>query len=237
MGRITKTSSNEHVNNLEHCSLFSDLSLQSLQQSCPSARIQIFEDRSPIYNQGNRCGDIFCILSGQVKLASADYNGNEFTIGFLQTGELFGPSLGSFEALDAQETATPKGSVAVWRVPAKEFRDLLHQHPTLSMRVIGALAQRQRKMERRLECFALKQTEARLAQTLRELSDCFEMRCEHGFGMHIRLTQQELADLVGASRSVVSTILNQLRKKGVLNYNREYLCVRGIEEIEQLIEK
>ena len=49
------------------------------------------------------------------------------------------------------------------------------------------------------------------------------------------LTQQELADLVGATRPVVSTILNRLRKQGVLGYTREYVCVRAIETIEQLI--
>ena len=86
MNRKTKTSRNDNVNNLKHSSLFSDLSLPDLQKSCPSARIQTFGDRSPFYTQGNRCGDLFCILSGQVKLASVDYNGNEFTIGFLTTG-------------------------------------------------------------------------------------------------------------------------------------------------------
>ena len=53
---------------------------------------------------------------------------------------------------------------------------------------------------------------------------------------HLRLTQQELADLVGASRSVVSSILNRLRDQGILNYNREYLCVRKFEEVALLIE-
>jgi CRP-like cAMP-binding protein len=91
-------------------------------------------------------------------------------------------------------------------------------------------------MERRLESFAFKRTEARLAQTFRELSGGFATRCDHGFGQHLRLTQQELADLVGASRPVVSTILNKLRDKGVLGYNREYVCVRGIEDIEKLID-
>ncbi|MEW6681634.1 MAG: helix-turn-helix domain-containing protein [Nitrospirota bacterium] len=91
-------------------------------------------------------------------------------------------------------------------------------------------------MERRLESFAFKRTEARLAQTFRDLSGGFATRCIHGFGQHLRLTQQELADLVGASRPVVSTILNKLRNKGVLAYNREYVCVRRIEEIAKLID-
>jgi CRP-like cAMP-binding protein len=91
-------------------------------------------------------------------------------------------------------------------------------------------------MERRLESFAFKRTEARLAETFRALSGGFATRCDHGFGQHLRLTQQELADLVGASRPVVSTILNKLRDKGVLGYNREYVCVRGFEEIAKLID-
>jgi CRP-like cAMP-binding protein len=108
-------------------------------------------------------------------------------------------------------------------------------YPAIGLRILDVLARRQRQMERRLECFAFKRTEARLAETLRELSRGFEQRCEHGFGLHIRLSQQELADLVGATRPVVSTILNRLRKKGVLGYTREYVCVRAIETIEQLI--
>jgi CRP-like cAMP-binding protein len=151
------------------------------------------------------------------------------------SGEFFGPDLGNPGLTEAQETATAKGSVSVWRVPMKEFQALLLNYPALSLRVLEVLARRQRQMERRLECFAFKRTEARLAETLRELSRGFEPRCEHGFGLHIRLSQQELADLVGATRPVVSTILNRLRKQGVLGYSREYLCVRGIETVAKLI--
>ncbi len=222
-------------NNLERCSLLAGLSLQDVRRCCPTATIRTFRHRVAIYAQGERCSDLFCVLSGQVKLARVDYEGNEFTTGFLTTGELFGSALGGTDSFEAQETATAKGVVSVWQVPADAFRKLMLHHPALCLRVVEVLARRQRQMERRLECFAFKQTEARLAETLRELSGGFERRCEHGFGQHIRLTQQELADLVGASRPVVSTILNRLRKKGVLGYNREYLCVRGIEVIERLI--
>ena len=208
-------------NNLERCSLFAGLPLQELRRVCPTATIRAFRHRSAIYAQGDRCRDLFCVLGGQVKLARVSHEGSEFTTGLLTTGELFGPALDGSDFLEAQETATAKGAVSVWRVPAKEFRNLLLHHSALCLRVVEALARRQRQMERRLECFAFKRTEARLAETLRELSGGFETRCEHGFGLHIRLTQQELADLVGASRPVVSTILNRLRKKGVLGYNRE----------------
>ncbi len=237
MEKISEDLLNIQANDLKHCLLLADLSLQELHQDCPSAIMQTYPHGTKIYTQGKHCNNLFCILSGQVKLARVNYDGDEFTTGFLTAGELFGPTLGTSESLASTDTATAKGSVSLWRVPTTEFRNLLLHHSALSMRVIEALARRQRQMERRLECFAFKHTEARLAETLRELSNGFNTRCEHGFGMHIRLSQQELADLVGASRPVISTILNKLRKTGVLNYNREYLCVRGIADIEHLIGK
>ena len=233
----TTLSDYPHMNlsDLQHCSLFVGMAPNELQRDCPTATIRSFHHGSTIYSQGERCRDLYCVLSGQVKLARVSREGGEFTTGLRTTGELFSPTLGGFDLINAQETATAKGTVTIWCVPSAEFRNLMLHQPILCLRVVETLARRQQQMERRLECFAFKRTEARLAETLRELSGGFESRCEHGFGQHIRLTQQELADLVGASRPVVSTILNRLREKGVLGYNREYVCVRGIEAIEDLI--
>jgi CRP/FNR family transcriptional regulator, cyclic AMP receptor protein len=177
------------------------------------------------------------VLQGQVKLSRVTANGNELTTNMLSAGDLFGPSLGLTQATVAQETALARGPTVFWQVPAAEFRQLMRKYHEVALRVIEVLAMRQQQMGRRLECFAFKRAEARLAETLCELSGGFDTRCEHGFGRHIRLTQQELADLVGASRPVISTILNRLRKAGVLGYSREYLCVRGIPDIERLIQE
>jgi len=220
---------------IKRCALLDGLSPQDLQRDCPTATIYSFRHGSAIYHQGKRCDDLFCILDGQIKLARVNREGRELTTALMTIGEFFGPALGAQGVRQTLETATARGSVAVWRVAAKEFHQLLLHQPVLGLRMVEALTRRQRQMERKLECFVFKRAEARLAETLRELSGAFEPRCEHGFGTHIRLTQQELADLVGATRPVVSTILNRLRKQGVLGYSREYLCVRSIETIEQLI--
>jgi len=105
-------------------------------------------------------------------------------------------------ATQTEDTARAKGAVSVWRAPIDEFRRLLLSHPGASWEFASILARRQRQMERRLEGFAFKRVEARLAETFRELSGGFSMRCEHG----------------------------------VLGYNREYVCVRRIEDIENLID-
>lgn len=223
------------LNVVERFDLLDGVAPQALVRHCPSAKVSAIRHKSTIYSQGSRSNHLYFVISGLVKLARTSRDGRELTTALMATGDFFGPDLGTPRPADAQDTATAKGSVSLWQVPIQEFRDLVLHQPNLGLRILEALAQRQRQMERRLECFAFKRTEARLAQTLRELSKGFEPRCEHGFGTHIRISQQELADLVGATRPVVSTILNRLRRKGVLGYSREYVCVRAIETIEQMI--
>jgi CRP/FNR family transcriptional regulator, cyclic AMP receptor protein len=207
---------------------------EDLRRDCPAARIVAFRHRGVIYRQGEPARAVFCALDGQVTIARINSDGGALTTAVLGGGDFFGAALSG--ASVTEDTARAKGAVSVWRAPIDEFRRLLLNHPEVAWKLVSMLAQRQRRMERRLEGFAFKRVEARLAETFRELSGGFAMRCEHGFGQHLRLSQQELADLVGASRPVVSTILNRLRGRGVLGYNREYVCVRRIEDIEGLIE-
>jgi len=179
---------------------------------------------------------VYCILDGQVTLVRVDQEGNPFTADLLFDGDFMGARDGS-GIEESPETAKAKGSVALWRAPASEFCNLLLKHPPLCLRLLQRSSQRQRQSEWRYGSAALMRAETRLAATLRDLSGQFRTRCEHGFGLHLRISQQELADLAGASRPVVSTLMNRLRDQGVLGYSREYICVRDIGVIEQLAEK
>ena len=216
------------------CPLLAGIPAAELRRDCPAARVVAVRHRGTIYRQGEPARTVYCVLDGQVTLARDSEAGAAMTTAVLSPGEFFGAALGG--AAKSDDTARAKGPVSLWRAPIEEFQRLLQMHPEASWQFVSALAQRQRRLERRLESFAFKRVEARLADTFRELSGGVAMRCEHGCGQHLRLSQQELADLVGASRPVVSTILNRLRDQGVLGYSREYVCVRGIEDIEKLID-
>jgi len=221
-------------NELGGCPLLAAIPPEDIRRDCPTARIVAIRHRGTIYRQGDPATTVFCVLDGQVTVARVTYDGQTLTTGALGAGDFFGPALSG--AAEAEDTARAKGAVSIWRAPIGEFRNLLLRHPTAALDFVSILSQRQARMERRLESLAFKRTEARLAETFRDLSGGFVTRCEHGFGQHLRLTQQELADLVGASRPVVSSILNRFREKGVLGYDREYVCVRRIEDLEDLID-
>ena len=138
--------------------------------------------------QGEPGRTVFCVLDGQVTIARVTYDGATLTTAVLGGGDFFGPALSGVTA--AEDTARAKGAVSIWRASIDEWRRLLLHHPIIAWEFVSLLALRQGQMERRLESFAFKRVEARLAQTFRELSGGFATRCEHGFGQHLRLTQQ-----------------------------------------------
>jgi CRP/FNR family transcriptional regulator, cyclic AMP receptor protein len=214
--------------------LFQGLDLAGdLGRFCPGASVRRLRHGQEVYAQGEPLGDVLCLLDGQVVLSRVRPDWSLFTTGLRFPGDLFG-RLDGGEPAEAGEAARSKGAGALWRAPAREFGNLLLHRPDLGVRVVQAEARRRRQLERHVEALVCLRAEARLAETLYQLSDRFRTRCEHGFGVHLRITQQELADLAGASRPVVSTLLNRLRDQGVLGYSRDYLCVRDPGVIEGL---
>jgi len=181
-------------------------------------------DKGPIYRQGDRCTKVFCIIEGVVKLSVMTEQGNELTTALLRRGEIFG-SLQPESSQETRETAQAVGEVRAYRIDREEFKALLSQQPRLSWWFIEALCAQRQQAERKLQNVLTQTVEMRVLGTLKELSGVFGVRCVHGYALEIRLTQQDLADLVGASRSVVSTIMNELRRRGMLDYTRDLICI------------
>lgn len=193
-----------------------------------------FQDKAVVYHQGELCGGLFLIAEGHIKLSRLTAEGDEFTMAILSKGELFGPAPPQNDA-EAQETATAKGITRIYRIPVDEFKKLLARRASLAWAVLCASSNRQRLLERKLECFLFKDVRGRVAETLLELVGHYGVKCTHGYQVDIHLTQQELADLVGADRSVVSTIINEFRDKGILFYNRDCICINQIKALEDFL--
>ena len=214
---------------------FEDLPPDAWRDECPALSVVEFDNKETVYLQGDACGSFFLIVDGHVKLSRVNRQGGQFTLALMAKGELFGPA--SYHQNEAQETATAKGSTRLYRIQTGDFKALLTRRPALAWRVIQALSGRQEFLERKLECLLFNEVQARVAETLLDLSGHYSGKCVHGFELDIHVTQQELADLVGASRPVVSTILNDLRDQGILAYTRDLICIVRLKALEHLLSR
>ena len=178
-----------------------------------------------LYRQGDRCSDLFWIKNGIVKLSHLTEQGNEITIDLLKRGDVIGCFQNNSLSQEMEETAQALGEVNYYRITYSDFKAMMSHQAELAWYVIEDMYARKQRVERKLRTILTQPVEMRVITTLLELAGMFGIRCTHGYTLEIHLTQQEVADLVGASRSVVSTVLNDFRNRGMLDYTRDQICI------------
>ncbi|CAA9892024.1 CRP-like cAMP-binding protein [Candidatus Methylobacter favarea] len=218
----------KHCIKIHLSSVFTEDKLEKWRKNYPSLQKINIPDKGFLYRQGHSCSHVFWINTGIIKLSHITEQGNELIVALLQSGDITGslPAAGASSLME--ETAQAVGEATLFRLEYHDFKALISHQPDLSWQVFATQSIRRQQAERKLLNILAQPVESRIIAMLKELAEMFGIRCAHGYALEIHLTQQELADLVGASRPAVSTIMNDLRSRGILEYTRELICVNDI---------
>ncbi len=206
---------------------FFECSLEQLQKDYPTIQEINILNKDFLYRQGDHCSSFFWIKSGIVKLSHLTEQGIEMTTALLRKGDVIGDLQDRSTHQEMEETAQALGEVNLYRMAYNDFKALISHQVGLAWYVFEGIYTRKQKMERKLRAILTQSVEMRVIAILLELAEMFGIKCTHGYTLEIHLTQQEVADLVGASRSVVSTILNDFRSRGLLDYTRDQICINS----------
>jgi CRP/FNR family cyclic AMP-dependent transcriptional regulator len=197
-------------------------------------KVDTYPSNSIIYRPGDPAERVYLLRRGRVRLMRAGRDGSRSVLAVLRGGDLFGEVLAGPGAMH-EELAVASGEAEVWSIPNAEFKSLLEAHPSLSVDIIRAQSDRVRLLRRRLLGLTFKEVPARLAETLLQLAETLGEACPHGGELDLRgVTQQDLADLVGASRSFVSTLINEMKRDGSLGNVGRILCIRDRQALRKV---
>jgi len=204
---------------------FFECNLKQLQKDYPTIQELKLLNRDFLYHQGDRCSNFFWIKSGIVRLSHLTEQGTEMTTALLRKGNIIGGLQDHSIHQETEETAQALGEVNLYRMAYSDFKALISHQVELAWYVFEEIYTRKQKTERKFRAILTQSVEMRVIATLLDLAAMFGIKCTHGYALEIHLTQQEVADLVGASRSVVSTILNDFRSREMLDYTRDQICI------------
>ncbi|MBN1210883.1 MAG: Crp/Fnr family transcriptional regulator [Myxococcaceae bacterium] len=200
-------------------------------------KVESFPHNSVIYRYGDTTDRVYLLKSGRVRLMRVGKNGTRSVVSILRPGEIFGEVFRP-EGTSIEEMAIASGEAEVWSIEGRDFRAQLEARPALALDVVRAYAERVRALRKRVLGLTFKEVPARLADTLLTLVEAHGERCPHGGETDLRgITQQDLADLVGASRSFVSTLINEMKRDGVLGNVGRILCVKDQKALRKLAGK
>ena len=118
-------------------------------------------------------------------------------------------------------------------VPVDIMKSMMRNHSPLNLFIMKMMGSRMLEMEQRLESLVFKDSRSRIIEFILQLVEKRGQRV--GYEMLVRkfLTHQEIANLTATSRQTVTTVLNELRNKNILTFNRKRLLVRDMALLAQ----
>ena len=189
---------------------FEPLHDEVLRNIAASGVVRTFPRNTVLINEGDVGDSLFVILSGRVKVYSSNEAGREFVIDFHGAGEYVGEMTLDGEPRSASVMTVEPTTCAV--VNRAQFRDFILAHPDFAMHLIDRLIHRLRVTTGNLKSLALSDVYGRLVRLLNTL-------CQDIDGKSIvpeKLTQQDIADRVGASRDMIGKLMKDLVAGGYL---------------------
>ena len=184
-----------------------------------------------LLHQADEAGSVVLLLRGRAKIAFVG-TGRETIFGVVGPDELVG-ELAAIDGGLRSTTVTTLEPVEALVVPRSEFLALLDRHPRIAVVILRIVARRLRYADAQRTEFATLDVAGRLAHRLLELCERFGTPQERGMEIRLPLSQEELANWVGASSEAVSKAFQLLRSLNVVETGRRRVTVLDLEALRQ----
>ena len=173
---------------------------------------------------------LYVIRSGKVKLGRRSNDGRENLLAVLGPGELLG-ELSLFDPGLRTATATALTDAVVLQMGHDELAKWLATTPSVAEHLLRTLARRLRRTNEALADLVFTDVPGRVAKALLDLAERFGQPSEAGLHVHHDLTQEELAQLVGASRETVNKALADFAQRNWLRIEARAVVISQISPL------
>jgi CRP-like cAMP-binding protein len=201
----------------------------SLRASMDSVKIA---KGSILFKEGDDGEHLYVIVDGKLKLGTSSGDGRENLLSILGPGEMFG-ELSLFDPGPRTSTATAVTDAKLLSLGHEKVIPWLKQNPEVSLQLLTRLSQRLRRTNEAVGDLVFSDVPGRVAKALIDLGDRFGKTTPEGLLVNHDLTQEELAQLVGASRETVNKALADFAGRGWLKLDGRSVLITDVERLSK----
>jgi CRP/FNR family cyclic AMP-dependent transcriptional regulator len=186
-----------------------------LESTGPARRVVKYRRGDVVFSQGDPGADVRYVQKGAIKLSVLSRIGKEAVVAMLAPGDFFGEGALAGQAVRIG-TATAVAASSVLIIEKQAMVRLLHEEPAFADRFIAFMLTRNLRIEADLVDQLFNSSEKRLARTLLLLARYGQVNPQRTVP---KISQETLAEMIGATRSRVNFFMNKFRKLGFIDYN------------------
>ena len=220
---------------LEGHFLLRHLPVEALDDLSRYARVLEFAKGDVIVRKGATGNGMMAVVEGRVKISAVSPDGKEVILDFINPGEVFG-EIALLDNRERTADATAMEACQVLVLERRDFLPFLELHPRTCIKLLSVLCGRLRKTDQLIEDSLFLKVESRLAKRLLGFTRHYGEPRPEGTLIHLKLSQQEIAALIGVTRESVNKQLSAWQKRGWVKVSRGAILVTDIEALESLVD-
>jgi len=216
-------------------SLFCDLEPDALQALNAIRRPSVFPKGALLFVEGQPCAGLFVVCAGKAKLAASSPQGRSVIVRVAGAGEILGLSAvmsGTPYEVSAETLEPTEANF----LPREEFLRFLRHHGSVSVRMAQYLSQELQRSYHQMARIALAPTaKAKLAGLLLDWASSETPSPATSASFQLRLTHEEIGQLIGTSRETVTRLLNELRRRGLIKTNGKVVTLTDPQQLRAVV--
>ncbi|WP_031513074.1 Crp/Fnr family transcriptional regulator [Desulfofalx alkaliphila] len=188
-----------------------------------------------IFTSGQRTNEVYFIQRGWVKIYRTVSDGRQVSVGLRFAGDVIGLAelFSGHERKCSAEAMDDVSLVIIW---GDEFKKMLAENYDFNVKIMQLLGNRLREAQNTVHDFISNQVQGRLALIIKEMALRSGIPSEDIVHVRLKVTQNELACMIGAARQTVSTLLNLFKEDGCIKYKGRDIVAVNIKKLDSWIE-
>jgi CRP/FNR family transcriptional regulator/CRP/FNR family cyclic AMP-dependent transcriptional regulator len=220
---------------LKQVSIFKGLDDKEVHDLITIAKKRTFRSGEAIFHRDDPGQVLYIIKEGKVKICLISPDGQEISLVVFGKGEYFG-EFALLDGLPRSADAIALEKVECYTLLRSDFHSVIMKNPKIAIQVMEGLCERLRKTDQQVEDLIVLDVYGRVAKKLLELAETHGLKREDGsILINMRLTQQDLAAMVGASRESVNKVLGHYTDKQYITTDKHKITIRRVADLKRRI--
>jgi CRP/FNR family transcriptional regulator, cyclic AMP receptor protein len=208
--------------------LFSGTDNITFPMICRAAKKQVIKKGDILFNQGDPADVLFYIKEGNLKLVKITEAGEAVIIQIVGAGEMIGETALFRENIFSPTSAIALGDVKICSLSRHSFEQVIMNEPKIAFQIIKALGERLDDTWEKITQLNTQTTREKLISLFIGMAQEHGVPCREGTLINIRLTQQDIASMVGSSRVMVSQVIQKLIKCSYIARKNKFYVLKSI---------
>ncbi len=211
---------------LEGVGLFNGLNSCEMEEVKQHFQHVSYKKREMIFSEGERSEWLYIVIEGKVKITKLSNDGKEIILELIQEKELFG-AVAVFKDFPYPANGVSMEPTQVLRISRKDLLKLLDRYPNIMLTLASIMADRVKDSYEMIKSIALECVESRIASLLLKLADKTASVRDRGLVIDIKLTRQDIADMVGTTVETSIRTFSKFKKEGLISERNGRIVIKN----------